>query len=111
MKIHFQQQLGEELLRSEKRRIIIVISIILFLLCYRLIEGNLFEIDVETKRIHSVIKLFPFVILLFEFLSLWYINRKIKSKANKIPLFGQYLNTAFEICIPSLIILTVAKQF
>jgi len=111
MKIHFQQQLGEELLRSEKRRIIIVISIILFLLCYRLIEGNLFEIDMETKRIHSVIKLFPFVILLFEFLSLWYINRKIKSKANKIPLFGQYLNTAFEICIPSLIILTVAKQF
>jgi adenylate cyclase len=112
MNIHFQQQLGAEMLRSERRRIIIVISIFLFLLCYRVLQGNFFEIDLETKRIQSsVVWLFPFLILLFELLSLWYVNRRIKSKANKIPLLGQYLNTAFEICIPSLIILTVAKQF
>ena len=111
MKIHFQQQLGEALLLSERRRIIIVISIIVFLLGYRTLEGNLFDIDLETKRIHSFIWLFPFLILLFEILSLWYVNRRIKSKAHKIPLFGQYLNTGFEICLPSLIMLTVAKQF
>jgi adenylate cyclase len=112
MKIHFQQQLGEELLKSERRRIIIVISIFLFLLCYRVLQGNFFEVDLETKRIQSsVVWLFPFLILLFELLSLWYVNKQIKSKANKIPLFGQYLNTALEICIPSLIILTIAKQF
>jgi len=111
MKVHFQQQLGEELLRSERRRIIIVISIVIFLLGYRLLEGNVFDIDLETKRVQSVVWLFPFLVLSFEVFSLWYVNRKIKSKANKIPLFGQYLNTALEICIPSLIMLTVAKQF
>src|SRR5215467_8886057 len=100
MKIHIQQQLGEELLRSERRRIIIIISIVLFLIGYRRVEGNVFDIDLETKQVQSVVRLFPFLILVFEVLSLWYVNRKIKSKANKIPLFGQYLNTAFEICIP-----------
>jgi len=113
MKIHFQQQLNEELLRSEKRRIIIVISIALFMLCYRLLAGNFFAIDNDTQRIHSFssVSVFPFVIILFEFLSLCYINKRIKSKRKKIPLVGQYLNTAFEICIPAFIMLIVAKQF
>jgi hypothetical protein len=57
MKIHFQQQLGEELLRSERRRIIIVISIVLFLICYRLLEGNVFDLDLETKQVQSVVRL------------------------------------------------------
>ena len=51
MKIHFQQQLNEELLRSERKRIIIIISIFLFLVAYRAFQGYFFEMDKETQQV------------------------------------------------------------
>src|SRR5215467_260315 len=113
MKIHFQQQLNEELLRSEKKRTIIIISIFLFMLVYRALQGYLFEMDKETRTIQSipVVWLFPLVVIAFEFVTLFAINRQIRAKKNKLPLVRQYLNTAVEICLPSFILITVARQF
>jgi adenylate cyclase len=114
MKVHFQQQLNQELLRSEKRRIVIIISIFLFLMAYRLVQGYFFEMDKETQQVQSsstIVVLFPILVILFEFVSLLYINRQIKSGKNKVPFLKQYLHTAVEICLPSFIILTVARQF
>ena len=45
MKVHFQQQLSVELLRSEPKRIIIIISIFVFLIGYRLFQGYFFEMS------------------------------------------------------------------
>jgi adenylate cyclase len=113
MKIHFQQQLNEELLRSEKRRTIIIIFIFLFMLGYRVIQGYFFEMDRETRIIQSVpvVWLFPLAVIMFEFLTLFAINRQIRSKRKMISPARQYLNTAFEISLPSFIVITVAKQF
>ena len=114
MKVHFQQQLNQELLRSEQRRIVIIIFIFLFLMAYRLVQGYFFEMDKETQHVQAsstVVVVFPFLVILFEFISLLYINRQIKSGRNKIPYIKQYLHTAVEISLPSFIILTVASQF
>jgi adenylate cyclase len=113
MKIHFQQQLNEELLRSEKRRTIIIISIFLFMLGYRTLQGYFFEMDKETRTIQSipVVWLFPMVVIVFEFLTLFAINRQIRAKRNKLSPARQYLNTAVEIFLPSFIFMTVARQF
>ena len=99
MKIHFQQQLNEELLRSEKRRAIIIMFIFLFMLGYRVLQGYFFEMDKETQIIQSgpVVWLFPVAVIMFEFLTFFAINRQIRTKRNKFSLGRQYLNTAFEI--------------
>jgi adenylate cyclase len=113
MKIHFQQQLNEELLRSEKKRTIIIISIFLFMIVYRTLQGYFFEMDKETRTIQSIpaVWLFPLVVILFEFLTLFAINRQIRTRKIKFPLVRQYINTAVEICLPSFILITVARQF
>ena len=113
MKIHFQQQLNEELLRSEKRRAIIIMFIFLFMLGYRVLQGYFFEMDKETQIIQSgpVVWLFPVAVITFEFLTFFALNRQIRTKRNKFSLGRQYLNTAFEICLPSFVIITVARQF
>jgi adenylate cyclase len=113
MKIHFQQQLNEELLRSEKKRTIIIISIFLFMLVYRTLQGFFFEMDNETRVIQSipVVWLFPLVVIVFEIATLFAINRQIRSKKNRISPVRQYVNTAVEICLPSFILITVARQF
>src|SRR5262245_51434246 len=109
MKIHFQQQLSEELLRSEKKRTIIIISIFLFMLVYRALEGYVFEVDKETQMIQSLpaVWLFPLAVILFEFLTLFGINRQLRAKSHKILLPRQYINTAVEICLPTFILITV----
>ena len=113
MKLTFQQQLNEELLRSEKRRTIIIISIFLFAIVYRLIDMFLFKADEEsipTRSFHAL-WLFPSAIILFEVFSLLYINKRLHAGRRSIPMVMQYINTGFEICLPSLIILSVAKQY
>jgi adenylate cyclase len=113
MKLTFQQQLDEELLRSERRRTIIVISIFLFAMAYRLVDLYFFKQDGDAIVIQSsmVIWVFPLLIILFELASLLYIVKRVKSKKGKIPMPVQFLNTAFEIALPSLIILTISRQY
>ncbi len=113
MKTTLQQQLDEQLLRSERKRTIIIITIFLFAIAYRAIDVTFFKIDTSAQPVNSfsTVWLFPITIILFELASLTYINRRIKRGGKKIPVPLQFLNTAFEIFLPSLIILGVAKQY
>lgn len=113
MTLAFQHKLNEEFLFSEKRRTIILISIFSFAISFRLVQFFFVGIDEETKLIQSfnTVWLFPISLILFEVCSLLYINRCIKIKKKKIPLAAQFANTACEICLPSIIILSVAKEF
>jgi len=112
MNFIFQSQLKQELLRSEKRRTIILICIFSFAVLYRIVDALFLKADDEMQIIRSVatIWLFPLIILSFEVISLLFLNARIRSRKNGIPILAQYLNTAFEICIPSLIILYVGRQ-
>jgi len=112
MNFVFQQQLDRELLYSERRRTIILIVIFCTAMAFRWINMFLFTKDEQTVQIESfsTVWLFPTAIILFEVFSLVYINARIRTKGKRIPLVMQYLNTAFEICLPSLIILYVAGQ-
>lgn len=113
MKITFKQRLDQELLFSEKRRVIILIAIFSAAMVLRLVNQFYIKPDEETLKIESfsTIWLFPLVIVLFESCSLIYINSRIKSKQKGIPLYLQYINAIVEICLPSLIILYVAKEY
>ena len=113
MKLSFQQQLNTELLRSERKRTVIIISIFSFAAGYRLLNALLFQADEETRIIQSQLSvwLFPLLIILFELFSLIYINRRIRNAGQRIPQLVQYLNVAFEMCLPALIMLGVAKQY
>lgn len=113
MEFVFQQKLDQELLRSEKRRMIILISLFSVAVLFRILDMFVFKMEQEVNGFQSfsTVWLFPLAVVLFELMSLFYINARIKSKKGGIPLFGQYLNTAFEICLPSFIILYVARQF
>lgn len=112
MEITFQQQLNDQLLRSERRRIKIIISFFLFAMAYRVIDIALFSMDDETRRVQTtftVIWIFPAVIIVFEFLSLISINKRLKTK-RKLPIVFQYLNSSFEIGLLSFIMYSVARQ-
>jgi len=113
MKVSFQQALDSQLLRSERQRAVIVLSIFVFAVGYQFVNRYLFTIDKETVNVQSLsaIWLFPFTIVLFEAASLFYIDRRIRKTGKKIPVHLQFLNTAFEIIIPSLIIFTVAREY
>lgn len=113
MKITFEQRLDQELLFSERRRVIILIVIFSAAMVLRLINQFFIKPDEEALRIESfsTIWFFPLVIVFFESFSLIYINRRIKTKQKGIPLLLQYINAGFEICLPSLIILYVAKEY
>ena len=113
MKFVFEQKLDQELLLSEKKRTIILIAIFSMASIFRLADVFLFKMDKEFAFVtsFSTVWLFPMAIVLFEIGSLLYINRRIRTKKKGLPLAGQFINTAFEICLPSLIILYVAKQF
>jgi adenylate cyclase len=112
MNFIFQQQLDRELLYSERRRTIILIIIFCAAAGFRWVNLFLFTNDGQTIPLESfsTVWLFPAAIILFEVFSLIYINGRIKTKYKRIPLFMQYLNAAFEIGLPSLIILYVAGQ-
>jgi adenylate cyclase len=113
MKITFQQQLDEELLFSERKRVIILIVIFSAAIALRLFNQFFLKPDEEIQGIESfsTIWLFPLVIIFFETFSLFYINRRIKLNRKRIPLYLQYINAGFEICLPSLIILYAAKAY
>ena len=113
MKLSFQQQLNVALLRSERTRTLIIIGIFSFAAGYRLLNTLLFKTDEETRIIQSLssVWLFPLFVILFELFSLLYINRCIRKEGQRIPLLMQYLNVAFEICMPALIMFGVAKQY
>ncbi|MFT3912124.1 MAG: adenylate/guanylate cyclase domain-containing protein [Ferruginibacter sp.] len=113
MTLTFQQLLDVELLRSEKRRTIIIITIFLFALCYRVFEMHFFSNDEESLRIQSfaTVWLFPLAVIMFEFFYLLHINRRIKMKKGKMPIYRQYINTVIEISLPGLVMLAVARQY
>lgn len=115
----FQQQFNEELLRSERRRTVIIMGIFMFASLYRIVDAAFLDnsilsmMDKETLRVQSfsTVWLFPLVVVGFELFSYLYINRRLKRGAKKIPLGMQFLNTVFEISLPSLVILVVANQY
>lgn len=110
MKSIFQNQFDLELLRSERKRTLILITLFSFAVAYRIIDHYLFANDPQPSlSSFSSTWLFPIAILLFEIGSFLYINKRLRSK-KKIPLAAQYINVAVEICLPSLIILLVARQ-
>lgn len=113
MTITFQQQFNEELLLSEKRRTIILIGIFSITIGVRVFQLLFLGLDDETQFIHTVNAgwFFPIALVLFEVISLLYINKRIRTDKKKIPLSAQFANTAIEICLPSIIILSVAKQY
>lgn len=109
----FQQRLNVELLRSEKRRTIILLCIFAFGIIYQATDMAFFKQgDEEMIRLRSfqIAWLFPLAIIVFEFLSLLYINARLKKNNRQIPLAGQYFNAAIEICLLSFIIFSVIKK-
>jgi adenylate cyclase len=113
MNLTFQQQLDRKLLRSERKRVIILISIFLFAMGSRVLDVFFFKMDEENRMLQSFSTawLFPFILVLFELLSLLYINKRLRGNKTNISMTMQYVNTVLEICLPSLIMLVVAKQY
>jgi adenylate cyclase len=109
----FKQQLDKELLFSERRRIVILILIFSAAIVVRLFNQVFLKPDEETLRIESfsTIWLFPLVIILFELFSLLHINQRIRANSKAIRQWLQYINAGFEICLPSAIIIYVAKEY
>ena len=113
MTVSLKQRLDQELLFSERRRITILIVIFSAAMVLRVINKFYIKPDQETIAIESfsTIWLFPLLVILFESVSLVYINVRIKRNKRGIPIFLQYLNVIVEICLPSSIILWVAREF
>ena len=113
MQATFKQQLDKELLFSEKRRIVILIVIFSMAIGVRLINSVFLKPDEETLRLESfsTVWLFPVTIILFELVSLVQINRLIRARKKALRAWLQYANAGFEICLPSAIILYVAKEY
>lgn len=113
MQTTFKQQLDKELLFSERRRIVILVIIFSTSIVVRLVNSIFLKKDEETLRLesYSTVWLFPVVILLFELISLVQINQRIRSKKKVLKAWLQFANAGFEICLPSAIILYVAKEY
>ena len=113
MNFTFKNQLDVELLLSERRRTLILISIFTIAIIYRLIDMYFFGRYDENIRINAfhTVWLFPATIIVFEFFSLLYIAKRLKTTRKKIPLMMQYVNTAFEIFLPSVVLFLLAKQY
>jgi adenylate cyclase len=109
----FQEQYEKELLQSEKRRILILLTIFSLALAARLVnlvvplskEGNM------AGESLSALWIFPAVIISFELLTLLLINRKIKSEKKDLPVYLQYINAILEVSLPSAVIFFIARQF
>lgn len=109
----FQEQYGKELLQSEKRRILILLTIFSLALVARLV--NLVvplspKGDIAGDSL-SALWIFPAAIILFELLTLFLINRKIKSGSKDLPAYLQYINAILEVSLPSAVILFIARRF
>lgn len=113
MTLTFQEQFNQELLRSERKRSLIIISIFAFAFCYRAIAAYFFSNDKELLRIQSfsLIWLFPLIVIAFELTSLLYITKRLRTDRKKIPMYMQVINTLFEISLPALLMLAVLKEY
>lgn len=113
MNFTFKHQLDVELLLSERRRTLILISIFTIAIIYRLIDMYFFDRYDENIRMNAypTIWLFPATIIVFELFCLLYITKRLKTNGKKIPLVMQYVNTAFEIFLPSVILFLFAKEY
>ncbi len=113
MTLTFQEQFNQELLRSERKRSLIIISIFAFAFCYRAIAAYFFSNDEELLRIQSfsLIWLFPLIVIAFELTSLLYITKRLRTDRKKIPMYMQVINTLFEISLPALLMLAVLKEY
>lgn len=113
MKLTFQHQLNIELLLSERRRTLILISIFSIAIIYRLVDMYLFSRYNENLQPNDLrtVWLFPITILAFELFCLLYITRRLRTNKKKVPLLMQYANTAFEIFLPSVILLYFAREY
>src|SRR5690242_11126734 len=110
MSIIFQQQFYGELLRSEKRRTLILIAIFLFGMLTQLTnmiigsENHNYNNDVLSFRATWV---FPVFIVFFELLYLIYLNLKLKRASKQIPLWVRYFIVAAEIFLLGIIMIAV----
>jgi adenylate cyclase len=113
MQVTFQNQLGKELLFSERRRVVILVIIFSAAIVVRLINQVFLKPDEEALKIESfsTVWLFPLVVILFELLSLAHINQRIRSKKRAIRQVMQYINAGLEICLPSAIMIYVALEY
>lgn len=113
MKLAFQQQLDHELLRSERRRTVIIMTLFFSAIILRAINSFYIKPDQASQEIEalSAVWFFPVMVILFELLCYLYINRRIKVSKRRIPLVLQYVNTAMEILLPGFIIIWVAKRY
>src|SRR5215510_3939460 len=113
MSIIFQQQFFKELLRSEKRRTLILISIFLFGMLFQFVNtffSNDYDNSSNEELTFNATWIFPVFILLFELAYLVYLNLKIRLKARQIPLLIRYLIVACEFILLGAIMISVAKQ-
>ena len=113
MQLVFQNQFNEHLLRSERRRTIILISIFLFGLCFQVI--NIFflkqkDAEADPLRSFTTTWLAPILVIILELWFLLYLRVRSGMKKKQIPIIVQYINVALEIGLLSTIIITVAKQ-
>lgn len=114
MELVFQKQLTEELLRSEKKRTVILISIFLFGFCYQLVSFYFFsQAYEETAMMASLTRLwmFPLAVAIFEIFFLFYISRRMLNNKKNVPSIVQYLHVSIEILLVSSFILSIAVKF
>ena len=113
MSIIFQQQFNGELLRSEKRRTVILIAIFLFGMLFQFVTtliGNDFDYHEDGALSFRATWIFPVFIMLFELFYLYYLNTKIRKPGKKIPLAARYFIVISEVFLLSSIMVSVARQ-
>lgn len=113
MSIIFQQQFFSELLRSEKRRTLILISIFLFAIVFQFVNtffGSDYDNYEAEELSFKTTWIFPVFILLFELAYLIYLNLKIRLKARQIPLVIRYFIVSCEFILLAGIMIMVAKE-
>lgn len=108
----FRQQMDLQLLRSEKRRTIILMAIFVAAIGIRLIKLVIAgDNDISQAESFSTIWFFPVSVMLFELFCFLYIKKRIRKSGRRIPLRLQFINTVFEIVLPSCIIYLIAKEY
>jgi adenylate cyclase len=113
MSIIFQQQFYGELLRSEKRRTLILIAIFLFGMLTQftnMLIGNEYKNYDNDVLSFKATWVFPVFIVLFELMYLIYLNLKLRKLSGQIPLWVRYFIVAIEIFLLTAIMIAVAKQ-
>ena len=114
MKSTFHEHFEQEFLKNERLRTRILTGMFLFAVLYAgcIIIFFQDEVDAELKN-GGPLRMFCFLLslLLFELVTLLYINRHIKMKIYRIPVMGQYLNAIIEITAPGVIMVLLANRF